>query len=89
MTPTTTPTVPRVAHAVGDEPLRQYEMWVKTVLSPALIASFPLRADTTPVPRRSIRRLRIRGDRDLTTVVRRLAECGVEVVDLRVVGWCA
>ena len=71
------------------EPLRRYEMWIKTVLSPALIASFPVRAETTRVPRRSIGRFRVHGDRDLTAVVRRLAECGVEVVELRVVDRCA
>ena len=69
--------------------LRRYEMWIRSVLSPALIASFPVPAQTTSVPRQSLRRLRVEGDRDLTAVVRQLAECGVQVVDVRVLDRCA
>lgn len=78
--------------AAGEDraPLRRYEMWVRNVLSPAIVASFPVRAQATALPRRSrIRRLQVRGDRDLTRVVRRLAECGVEVVELRAIDRCA
>lgn len=73
----------------GERPLRRYEMWIRTVLSPAVVASFPVRSEPTRVPRQSLRRLRVRSDRDLTTVVRRLADCGIEVLDLRIVDDCA
>ncbi len=69
-----------------EHPLRRYEMWVRTVLSPSVVASLPVRSEPTWLPRKSLRRLRVRSDRDLTVVMRRLAECGVDVVDLRVVG---
>ena len=77
--------VPQPPSGTGEPPLRRYEMWIRTVLSPAVVASFPVRTETTRVPRKSVRRLQVRSDRDVTAVVRRLAECGVEVLELRVV----
>ena len=75
--------------AEGQQCLRRYEMRIKTTLSPALIASMPVLTGSTVVPSRSIRHLRIRGDKDLGTIVARLAEYGVEVLELRVVRRCA
>ena len=87
---TTESDIGRQAPGVGKQPpLRRYEMWIRTVLSPAVVASFPVRSEPTRVPRRSVRRLQVRSDRDLTTVVRRLAECGIEVLELRVFDECA
>ena len=80
------PEAPVPAPAAGVSALRRYEMWIKTVMSPALVAALPVHADRTAVPRKSIHRLRVTGDRDVPSVIQRLAECGVEVVDLRVVG---
>lgn len=67
-------------------PLRRYEMWVKTVISPVLLAALPVRAEPATVPRRTLRRLRIAGARDVPAVLRRLAESGIEVLDIRGVG---
>jgi hypothetical protein len=76
---------PQPPSGTGEPPLRRYEMWIRTVLSPAVVASFPVRTESTRVPRKSVRRLHVRSDRDVTAVVRRLSECGVEVLELRVV----
>jgi hypothetical protein len=53
------------------------------VLSPALVASFPVPLASAAVPRRTVHRLHVRADRGITELVRRLAECGVEVLDVR------
>ncbi len=80
----------RRAHGDGEAAtLRRYEMWVRTVLSPAVVASFPVRAEPIRVPRNRVRRLQVSSDRDLPAVVRRLAESGIEVLELRVVAQCA
>lgn len=68
--------------------LRRYEMWVRTLVSPALVGALPVRAERAAIPRRSLRRLRITGDPDVPTVLRRLAECGVELLDFRACDGC-
>lgn len=65
--------------------LRRYEMWIRTVMSPELVAALPVHADRTAVRRKCLHRLRTTGDKDLPGLIQRLAECGVEVVDLRVI----
>lgn len=72
-----------------DPPLRRYEMWVRTVVSPALVAALPVRAVRATVPRESLHRLRMSGDRDVPSVLQRLAEGGVEVLQIRAVDECA
>lgn len=69
--------------AAEDHTLRRYEMWVRTVISPVLVAALPVRAARAAMPRRSLHRLRIAGDGDVPAVLQRLAECGVEVLDIR------
>ncbi|MCU1667229.1 MAG: hypothetical protein JWP40_156 [Blastococcus sp.] len=63
--------------------LPRYEMRIRTVVSPALIASCPLRATRTEVRRRSTFLVRVTSDRDITDVVRRLVDRGVEILDIR------
>jgi len=82
-------TATRVAGETPVTRLHRYEMWVRTVISPVLVASFPVRAGRTAVPRGSIAWVRIGGDRDVAAVVRRLAECGVDVLEIRCVERCA
>jgi hypothetical protein len=63
----------------------RYELRIRTVLSKALAASFSVPATRVAVPRSTILRLRVDGDRDIADVVRRLAEGGVEVRDIRAI----
>jgi hypothetical protein len=58
-------------------------MRIRTVVSPALIASCPLRATRTEVRRRTTFLVRVTSDRDITDVVRRLVDRGVEILDIR------
>jgi hypothetical protein len=69
--------------AAGEGTLRRYDMWVRTILSPVLVAALPVRADRAAVPRCSLHRLWVPGDREVPSVVRRLAEAGVEVLEIR------
>ena len=69
--------------------LHRYEMWVRTVVSPALVAALPVRAVGATLPRQTLHRLQLAGDRDVPSVLQRLAECGVEVLLIRAVDKCA
>jgi len=73
------------ARATDPSSLRRWEMWVRTVMSPALVAALPVRAERTTFPRRSLHRLRIVGARDVPSVLEQLAGCGVEVLEIRAV----
>jgi hypothetical protein len=64
--------------------LAVYDLRVRTVVSPAFIASFPVPVRPTVVPRRSVYRFRVAKDRNIADVVRRLSRCGVDVLDIRV-----
>jgi hypothetical protein len=60
-----------------------FEVRIRTVISKALAASFSVPATRVPVPRNTVLRLRVDGNRDIAEVVRRLAEGGVEVREIR------
>ena len=83
----TPPSVGSPHGAAAEKPvLRRYEMWIRTVVSPALVAALPVHAERSTMPRRSLHRLRVAGDLDVSAVLQRLAECGVEVLDARPLG---
>jgi hypothetical protein len=69
------------------EQLYRYEMRVRTTVTPALASSFPGLAHGTVVPRHAVRRLAVIRDDDdvvdLPAVLRRLTECEVAVLDVR------
>ena len=65
--------------------LYRYELRIRTVVSRALAASFRPRADDTVIRRNTVRRLRVVADtEDLPEVLRRLTECDVDLLELRV-----
>jgi hypothetical protein len=59
-----------------------FELWVRTVMSSALVASLPVPTARTAVPREAVYSLRVGGDRDIADVVARFVEAGVQVVDI-------
>ncbi|MGY1707444.1 hypothetical protein ACI79C_23015 [Geodermatophilus sp. SYSU D00697] len=61
----------------------RFELRVGTLLSPAALATFRLPVRPSRVPRNTVRRLRVPGDRDLTDVVHRLVEGHVELLEIR------
>jgi hypothetical protein len=63
----------------------RYEVFVGRHLSPATLATFPVALVPTAVPRHTVRRLRVGADRDITDIVRRLTESGIEILEIR---WC-
>ncbi|SFL15198.1 hypothetical protein [Geodermatophilus ruber] len=69
---------------VSPDPRRyRFQLSVRTVLSAALVASLPVPASATAVPRHTTCRLVVAGDRHLADVVGRLTASGVEVVEIR------
>jgi hypothetical protein len=65
--------------------LRRYELRIRTGVSRALAATFRHRADDTVIRRNTARRLRIVADTDdIPDVLRRLTECDVDLLELRV-----
>ena len=65
--------------------LHRYELRIRTGVSRALAATFRHRADDTVIGRNTARRLRIVADTDdIPDVLRRLTECDVDVLELRV-----
>jgi hypothetical protein len=67
--------------------LHRYELRVRTTLSRALAASILHRVDDAIVPRHTEHRLAIgeadENQPDLPAVVKRLAECDVDILDVR------
>lgn len=61
----------------------RYEVLVETVVSPVALASLHLAVTPTPVPRKTVYRLRVGADRDIAQVVQRLTESGVELLEIR------
>lgn len=61
-----------------------YDVRIRTAVSSAFTASFPVRVARTVVPRKSVYRLRIAKDRDIADVVQRLSRVGVDVLDISV-----
>jgi hypothetical protein len=65
--------------------LRRYELRIRTGVSRALTATFRHRTDDTVIGRNTARRLRVVADTDdIPDVLRRLTECDVDVLELRV-----
>jgi len=65
--------------------LHRYELRIRTGVSRALTATFRHRACDTVIRRNTARRLRVVADTDdLPEVLRRLSECDVDVLELRV-----
>jgi len=61
----------------------RFELRIGTLLSPAALAAFRVPVRPTSVPRNTVYRLRISGDRDLTDVVHRLIERHVQLLEIR------
>ena len=61
----------------------RYELRIETVVSPATLATFRVPVEPTAVPRRTVHRLRVPADRDLTEVVDRLTARDVELLEIR------
>ena len=65
--------------------LYRYELRIRTRVSRALAATFRHRTDDTVIGRNTARRLRIVADtEDIPDVLRRLIECDVDLLELRV-----
>lgn len=66
-------------------PLRRYELRIRTGVSRALAATFRYRSDETVIGRNTARRLLFEADtEDIPDVLRRLTECDVDLLELRV-----
>ena len=63
--------------------MTSYAIRIGTVLSPALLASFPVRGTSVAVPRGAVYRLRVSGQPDIADVVLRLHAAGVTVLEVR------
>jgi len=61
----------------------RYEIVVATLLNKASLAAFRLGTTPTIVPRRTMYRLRVPADRDLSEVLHRLTDHDVQVVEIR------
>ncbi|MGY1810334.1 hypothetical protein ACI8AF_23450 [Blastococcus sp. SYSU D00669] len=61
----------------------RYELRIETVVSPAALATFRVPVQPTAVPRRTVFRLRVPADRDLSEVVDRLTARDVELLEIR------
>jgi hypothetical protein len=65
--------------------LHRYELRIRTGVSRALAATFRYRAGDTVIRRNTAHRLRVVVDTDdIPDVLRRLTECDVDVLELRV-----
>ena len=65
--------------------LYRYELRIRTGVSRALAATFRHRADDTVIGRNTARRLRVVADTDdIPDLLRRLTECDVDLLELRV-----
>jgi len=60
-------------------------MWIRTVMSSAVVPTLPVRVTRTAVRHESMYSMLIDGRRDIAEVVDRLERCGVRVLDIR--GW--
>jgi hypothetical protein len=60
-----------------------YEVRVRTLVSPAALATFRVPVRPTAVPRQTYYRLRVPADRDLSEVLNRLTERDVQVLEIR------
>jgi hypothetical protein len=60
-----------------------YEVLVETLVSPATLATVDVAVRLTPVPRRTLRRLRVGADCDIAELVRRLTDNDVELLEIR------
>jgi hypothetical protein len=59
-----------------------YDIRIGSALSPALAASFPVRATSVVVPRGAVYRVRVSGQQDIADVVRRLLDAGIAVLEV-------
>jgi hypothetical protein len=61
----------------------RYEIRVRTRLSPVALARLRVALTPIAVPSRTVRRLRVAADHDITDVVRALTERNIEVLEVR------
>jgi hypothetical protein len=61
----------------------RYELRVATLLSKAALAAIRIPVSTTTIPRSSVFRIRVPGDRDPSELVHRLTERDVEILEIR------
>jgi hypothetical protein len=61
----------------------RYEILVRTRVSPAALARLRIALTPTAVPRKTVYRLRVPADRDITEVVERLTERGIQLLEVR------
>jgi hypothetical protein len=61
----------------------RYEVRVGTVVSAATLATFGVPVRPTAVPRRTVYRIRVHTNRDLSEVLHRLTEHDVQVLEIR------
>ena len=61
----------------------RYELLVERHVSPATLATFPVRLTTTAVPGNRVHRLRIPADVDIADIVQRLNDGRVELIEIR------
>jgi hypothetical protein len=64
-------------------PRKRYEILVRTRVCPAALARLGIALTPTAVPAKTVRRLRVPAERDITDVVRTLTERGVPVLGVR------
>ena len=65
--------------------LHRYELRIRTGVSRALAVTFRHRTCDTVIRRHTVHRLRVVADTDeITDVLRRLTECDVDLIELRV-----
>jgi hypothetical protein len=62
---------------------KRYEILVRTRVCPAALARLGIALTPTAVPAKTVHRLRVRSDRDITDVVAALTERGVPVLGVR------
>jgi hypothetical protein len=60
----------------------RYEILVRTRVSPAALARLRIALTPTAVPRQTVYRLRVPADRDITEVVKRLTERGIQLLEI-------
>ena len=75
--------VPGRGERSGCRHLAAYDLRVRTVLSPAVVASFPGRVASRVLARGTAFRITVPADRDIADIVETLARAHVEVVEVR------
>ena len=62
---------------------KRYEILVRTRVSPAVLARLRIAFTSIVVPRKTVHRLRVPADRDISEVVRTLTEQHVQILEVR------